>query len=108
MSDDASFVELPAARPAAAPTPADAPRPPYRGFFPFASTSLRGLSAPFVCLLGYLLLQTTFFDEEWPTLGRFRPRLLLGGTALLVAGTQFLTAARTRDAAPAPHRAVTG
>jgi|GEM_PF-4129986 len=106
--DDASFVELPAARPAAAPTPEGARPAADRGFFAFASTSLRGLSTPFLCLLGYLLLQTTFFDEEWPSLGRFRPRLLLGGAALLVAGTRLLTAARERDAAPAPHRAVTG
>lgn len=79
----------------------------HQGFFAFASTSLRDLSGPFVALLGYLMLQVTFFDEEWPSVGRFRPRLLLGAVALTVAGTRILTRARVRGEAPPAHRGMT-
>lgn len=104
MSGDASFVELPA-RPAG-----PAPDAPARGwsFFPFVSTSLRALPAPFLCLVGYLALLTTMFDEEWPGLGRFRPRLLLGGVALAVAGARLLDGPKRREGPPPPHRAVVG
>lgn len=110
MSGGASaYDELP---PAALPTeagPVEGHARPggYRGFFAFASTSLRDLSGPFVALLGYLLLQVTFFDEEWPSVGRFRPRLVLGTVALAVAGARILTRERVRGEAPPAHRALT-
>lgn len=123
MSAGGSFVELPPAVPPGAGGPADRGEPPdgtlapglasgpvaagYRGFFPFVSTSLSGLRLPFVCLLGYLLLQTTMFDEEWPAIGRFRPRLLLGATALLAAGVEWVVGRRERRTPSPEHLPVT-
>lgn len=106
----ASFTELPPSpppTPEARPGAGDARPGGRRGFFAFASTSLAGLPAPFLALMGYLLLQITFFDEEWPAVGRFRPRLLLGAVALTVAGTRLLTRERVRGEVAPAHRAMT-
>ncbi|MCC7138520.1 MAG: O-antigen ligase family protein [Planctomycetes bacterium] len=110
----APFVELPAAAPApgdatgAAPDAAETvPAAPARGFFAFADSSLRGLPGAYWCLFAYLFFVTTCFDEEWPSIGRFRPRLLLGSVALLVAGLRFLLAGRPRGAVAPEHRATT-
>ncbi len=92
--------------------PAGSPPPPPPGerirFFAFASTSLRGLSAPFWILQAYLFIATTFLDEEWPSIGRLRPRLLLGTMALSVTAWRFLTRPKERDPAPREDRFVTG
>jgi O-antigen ligase len=76
-----------------APLPrADAPRrvAPSRGFFPFATAGLAGLPFEFWVLQGYLFLATSVLDEELPSLGKFRPRLLLGLFALVIAGGRAL------------------
>jgi hypothetical protein len=46
---------------------------------------LRGLPAAFWILQAYLFIATTFLDEEWPSIGALRPRLILGTLALAVA-----------------------
>jgi O-antigen ligase len=83
-----------------------------RGFFSFASTSLRGLSGPFWILQGYLFLSVAAIDEEWPAVGRYRPRLLLGTLALAAAVLRaFVERAPARDragAATAEGRRVPG
>ena len=109
MSGASSYAELPPTLPPRAPDPGEGYARPggYRGFFAFASTSLRDLSGPFLALLGYMLLQITFFDEEWPSVGRFRPRLLLGGAALMVSGARILTRERVRGEVAPAHRATT-
>ena len=78
----------------------------YRGWFSLASTSLAGLSAPFWILMGYLFLGVTFLDEEWPSIGRFRPRLVLGGLALAIAVSRYFSAPRRRVPERTEHRFV--
>ncbi len=91
----------------AAAVPAAAP-PPAGGWFDLASTSLRGLPAPFWILQGYLFLGVTFLDEEWPAIGKFRPRLVLGGLALLISVSRWFSAPRKRVAEKTEHRYVAG
>lgn len=106
----------PADAPGDAPTPAEAtatagraaPPPPARGWFDLASTSLKGLPAPFWILQGYLFLGITFLDEEWPSIGKFRPRLVLGGLALVIAVSRWFSAPERRVAEKPPHRFVAG
>ncbi len=50
----------------------------------------RGFSLPFWALLLYLFVASAAIDEEWPAVARFRPRLLLGGFALLYAGARLV------------------
>lgn len=92
--------------------PEGAPPPPEGAerirFFRFASTSLRGLPAAFWILQAYLFIATTFLDEEWPSIGALRPRLILGTLALAVAGWRFVTRPRTRVHVPREDRWVTG
>lgn len=92
--------------------PEGSPPPPPRreriAFFRFASTSLRGLPLPFWILQVYLFIATTFLDEEWPSVGAFRPRLILGTAALTVATWRFLTTPRPAAPVPREDRWVTG
>ena len=89
---------------------ADAPAP-ARGWFDLASTSLRGLSAPFWILEAYLFVGITLLDVEWASIGRFRPRLVLGGLALAIALSRWFSRERPRigrAVARAEHLGVQG
>jgi O-antigen ligase len=72
----------------------------FGGFFAFGSTSLRGLPVAFWLLMGYLLVGLSAADEEWEAVGRLRPRLLLGGAALVVATFVALRAGLAAERGP--------
>lgn len=88
---------------------ADEPRPPaeHGGWFPSASTRLRGLPLEFWTLQLYLFLQLSLLDEQLEVLERVRPRFFLGAFTLLVALARLgATFARTGER-PAPAAAPT-
>ena len=52
-------------------------------WFDFASTSLSGLPFSLWVLELYLFIGITLLDVEWKSIGALRPRLILGGLALV-------------------------
>jgi O-antigen ligase len=88
-------------------------KPPARGWFDLASTSLAGLSAPFWIFEFYLFIGITLLDVEWKAIGALRPRLILGGLALTIALSRWFSGGAGRPAAaratpPPEHRYVLG
>jgi O-antigen ligase len=60
----------------------EAPAEPGGAFFSFGSASLRGLPLSFWFLQVYLFLGASAIDEEFPSVGRFHPRMIVGVLAL--------------------------
>ena len=109
----ASGAALPRADAQAGPTGAPAvgadPGPPEEtvreGFFPYASTRLRGLPFTVWALQLYLFIGFGAIDEEWPSVGKVRPRLLLGALVLFNAVVLALERAfTTKSGLSIPHR----
>ena len=76
------------------------------GFFRIGPSSLRGLPKPLWILLGYLFLGHSAIDEEWPAIGAFHPRLLLGVLALCFVAPRVLSELSGRSGPRSEHASV--
>jgi len=111
MSAASAFAGTAAGPAASSPSPRPSvPVAGERGWFHLASTRLSGLPAAFWIFELYLFVGITLLDVEWPSIGRFRPRLVLG-TLALASGLSRWFERRPRSAVshvPSEHRFVAG